>query len=96
MTTLDHPTHAIGAETRTVVTVARLTEVVRMFFRLLKNRRQVGQLTRLSDHALADIGLMRTDLEVALSAPFGSDPSVKLSDFARERRLIESGARSVC
>ncbi|MEO3386429.1 DUF1127 domain-containing protein [Mesorhizobium sp. CAU 1741] len=96
MTALDHPTHAIGAGTRTVATVARLTEVLRMFVRSVKNRRELNHLWRLSDHELADIGLMRTDIEVVTHAPLGVDPTVRLNRIARERGMVEMSARRVC
>ena len=96
MTALDHSTPAIGAGTRTIATVVRLTEVLRMFVRSIRNRRELNHLARLSDHELADIGLMRTDLEVVTHAPLGVDPTARLSRFARERNRLETRARRVC
>jgi uncharacterized protein YjiS (DUF1127 family) len=96
MTALDHPTHAISAEPRTVAAVARLMEAMRVLFRSLKNRRQVNYLSQLSDYELADIGLMRTDLEVVMGAPMTVDPTARLSQYARERYVVERGARRVC
>lgn len=96
MTALDHPTSAIAAQTRTVAVVSRVADGLRAFFRAWRNRHQVNRLDWLSDHELADIGLMRTDLVVALRAPLGVDPTARLSDFARERHAAEDGARSVC
>lgn len=96
MTALDHTTHAIGAATRTVATVARLTEALRMFIRSLKNRRQVNYLSHLSDQQLADIGLMRADLEVVMHGPLTIDPTSRLGHYARERYTIERAARRVC
>lgn len=96
MTALDHPTHAIAAETRTIVAVKRVANGLRSIFRAVLARREVSRLGYLSDHELADIGLKRTDLAVALRAPFGIDPTARLSDFARERYLTEDGARRVC
>ena len=96
MTALDHPTHAISAAPRTVAAVARLVETLARLVRSLKNRRQVNHLAQLSDYELADIGLMRTDLEVVMRTPLGVDPTVRLSRFARERYIVESNARRVC
>ena len=96
MTALDHPTHAIGAGTRTVAAVARLTEALRVFIRSVKNRREVNYLSRLSDQQLADIGLMRADLEVVMHSPLTVDPTSRLSYYARERYTIERAARRVC
>jgi uncharacterized protein YjiS (DUF1127 family) len=96
MTALDHRTHAIAAETRTVAAVTRVVTVFSSLLRALKNRREVNRLGYLSDHELADIGLMRTDLIVAMRSPFIIDPTRRLADFARERYAAEDGARRVC
>ena len=96
MSALDHRTHAIAAETRTVAAVARVADVLRSFFRALANRRQMNRLSDLSDHALADIGLMRTDLIVAGRSPLGIDPTTRLGTIAHERFTAEDGARRVC
>lgn len=96
MTALDHRTHAIAAETRTVAMVTRVANGVSSLFRALKNRREVNRLGYLSDHELADIGLTRTDLIVAARSPFAIDPTQRLADFARERYAAEDGARRVC
>jgi uncharacterized protein YjiS (DUF1127 family) len=52
----------------------------------LKNRRQVVELTRLSDRSLKDIGLVRSDVHAALSVPIFHDPSLHLIDVAGEKR----------
>ena len=54
----------------------------------LVHRRAVMRLSELDDRALKDIGLVRSDLAGALSAPLHVDPSLILSDrrLARERR----------
>ena len=95
MTALDHPTHAIAAEPRTIAIVTRVVNGFSSLFRALQDRSQVDRLGYLSDHELADIGLMRTDLEVALNSSF-TDPTRRLADFARERAAAEDGARQVC
>lgn len=96
MTALDHRTHAIAAETRTVAAVTRVVNGFSTLLRALKNRREVNRLGHLSDHELADIGLMRTDLVVAMRSPYVIDPTRRLADFARERHAAEDGARQVC
>lgn len=96
MTALDHPTSAIAAAPRTVAAVARLVEMLSGLVRSVKNRRQLNHLSAFSDHELADIGLMRTDLELVMRTPLGIDPTARLSRFARERHRVESGARRVC
>jgi uncharacterized protein YjiS (DUF1127 family) len=96
MTALDHHTHAIAAGRRTVAAVSRVSNGLRALLRSLLNRREVNRLGSLSDHELADIGLMRTDLVVAMRAPVGVDPTARLSAIVRERYLIEDGARRTC
>jgi uncharacterized protein YjiS (DUF1127 family) len=53
--------------------------------RAWKNRRAFYRLGELSDAELADIGLTRSDLHVAIAAPFASDPTARLRDMAAER-----------
>ena len=96
MTALDHRTHAIDAEVRTVAAVTRVTNGLRSFFRAVLNRREVNRLADMSDYQLADIGLKRSDLLVVMHSPLGTDPTTKLSDVARERYAVEFGARRVC
>ena len=96
MTALDHRTHVIAAETRTVAAVTRVVNGFSSLFRALKNRREANRLGHLSDHELADIGLMRTDIVVAMRSPIAVDPTQRLADFARERYAAEDGARRVC
>jgi hypothetical protein len=47
----------------------------------------------MTDIELADIGLTRTDLHVALRSPLGIDPTVRLGSLASIR---EDTARQVC
>ena len=54
------------------------------------------RLSRMSNSELADIGLTRADLHVAVAIPFGRDPTVKLRAIASERAdTIEDLARQV-
>jgi hypothetical protein len=46
-----------------------------------------GLLRRLSDRGLADIGLMRLDLDFVGRAPLGVDPTLRLASVARERAV---------
>lgn len=96
MTALDYSTPAIGAASRTFAALVRLGESVGLLIRSVKNRRQIDYLSRMSAHELADIGLTRTDLEVASSSAFGTDPTARLSRFARDRYTVEDNARRVC
>lgn len=91
MTTLDHASHATLAgqhaafATRAVIAVANL-------LRAWKNRRAVYRLGELSDFELADIGLTRSDLSVAVALPFSADPTVHLGSLAEAR--IRAGRRA--
>jgi uncharacterized protein YjiS (DUF1127 family) len=51
-----------------------------------KNRRAAASLTLFDDRMLADIGLTRSDLRDALSAPAWQDPTAILVSRADERR----------
>jgi len=75
----------------------RFVNAVSGFFRAWKNRREFIRLGEMSDAELADIGLARGDLHVAVGLPFGSDPTVHLSTIARQRlRVAEDAARRIC
>jgi uncharacterized protein YjiS (DUF1127 family) len=76
--------------------VARAVNAVSNFLRAWKNRREFYHLGQMSDTELADIGLTRTDLSVAVDLPFGSDPTSHLGSVAEARlREIEAMARQV-
>ncbi|TIV11712.1 MAG: DUF1127 domain-containing protein, partial [Mesorhizobium sp.] len=65
-------------------------------YRAWKNRRAFYRLGEMSDAELADIGLTRGDLHVAIDVPFGRDPTAKLRVIASERAdTIEDLARQV-
>ncbi|OQM75271.1 DUF1127 domain-containing protein [Manganibacter manganicus] len=75
---------------------ARLTAAANNFYRNWKNRRDFYRLGELSDAELADIGLTRSDLHVAMSGPFGNDPTMRLRELASERiDSIEDAARKI-
>jgi uncharacterized protein YjiS (DUF1127 family) len=77
-------------------TATRVTRIAAELYRAWKNRRAFYRLGELSDAELADIGLTRTDLHVAVAAPFASDPTVRLRDIAGERiGTVEDCARRV-
>ena len=95
MTTLNHATATMHGTTRPAF-AARFVSGVVNYLRAIKNRRQFYRLGEMSDAELADIGLVRTDLLVALQSPFGTDPTVKLGALAEERiSMIENMARRV-
>lgn len=95
MTALNHAMATMHGTTRPAF-AARFVSGVVNFLRAIKNRRQFYRLGEMSDAELADIGLVRTDLFVALQSPFGTDPTVKLGALAEERiSMIENMARRV-
>ena len=53
--------------------------------RAVRNRRAVQSLAELDEHALADIGLLRSDVHTALSRPYVADPSKVLNEACRGR-----------
>jgi uncharacterized protein YjiS (DUF1127 family) len=76
--------------------VARWATAFASLYRNWKNRRDFYRLGELSDTELADIGLTRSDLHVAMDGPFGSDPTVRLRSLASARLDgIEDIARRV-
>ncbi len=92
--TVAHRTHA-GAQAAGRV-LARIFRFVADFLRAWKHRRQVYRLGDMSDAQLADIGLVRSDLNVVVDLPFTRDPTAQLGAFAAARqREIEAVARQV-
>lgn len=95
MTTLDFATETSRITSRPAVAM-RVANTVFNFYRAWKNRRAFYRLGEMSDAELADIGLTRADLHVAIDVPFGSDPTVRLRSIAIERaETIEDLARKV-
>jgi uncharacterized protein YjiS (DUF1127 family) len=78
-----------------VAPVVRIANAVSNFLRAWKNRREFYRLGEMSDTELADIGLTRADLHVAIDVPFGSDPTVKLRTLASNRATAAHLARKV-
>lgn len=95
MTALDYTAPAIRATSRTIAALVRFGDRLAVFVRSLKNQRQVDYLSTMSDHQLADLGLMRGDIEVVARGAFGTDPTIRLSNFARERHRIEENMRRI-
>ncbi len=93
MTTLDHSSRATRIAARPNA-VARLVAALANVWTAAKNRREIYRLGELSDTELADIGLTRADLHVAVGHPLGTDPTASLSMIVRRRQ--EDLARSVC
>jgi uncharacterized protein YjiS (DUF1127 family) len=61
------------------------------FVRAVSQRRALGELTRLDDRMLKDIGLFRGDIDAAESLPPGRDPIA----FLASRRTMRKNARFV-
>jgi uncharacterized protein YjiS (DUF1127 family) len=76
--------------------VARLVQAISSAYTAFRNRREFYRLGELSDAELADIGLTRADLHVAVGQPFGMDPTASLNTMVRRRFDDERAARSVC
>ena len=77
--------------------VVRVANVAASLFKALRNRREVYRLGQMSDFELADIGLMRGDLHVAMRMPLGTDPTETLGSFAEARAARElRAARQIC
>ncbi|RWM41066.1 DUF1127 domain-containing protein [Mesorhizobium sp.] len=95
MTTIEFASKTPRITTRPAV-ATRVLNVVADAYRAWKNRRAFYRLGEMSDAELADIGLTRADLHVAVAVPFGRDPTVKLRAIAEERvDSIEDLARKV-
>ncbi|MBN9073785.1 MAG: DUF1127 domain-containing protein [Rhizobiales bacterium] len=92
MTTIEQSHFAIHAARPAVS--ARVVNLVAKLYRTWQNRRAVYRLGELSDTELADIGLRRSDLYVAIQTPFGADPTERLGVIA-EARSMEVLARQV-
>jgi uncharacterized protein YjiS (DUF1127 family) len=53
------------------------------FLRRISNRLSANRLMEMDDHQLADIGLTRRDLNVALNTGIMEDPTTRLQRIAR-------------
>jgi len=89
MTTIEH-FHDVNAAARPGFP-ARAANVVSNLWRAFRNRRAFYKLGEMSDVQLADIGLTRSDLSVAIDLPYGYDPTAHLGAMARER-IVEQEA----
>jgi uncharacterized protein YjiS (DUF1127 family) len=92
MTTLEHAAQPMVAPSRPVI-FARVLQRAFAFARAVKNRREIYRLGAMTDIELADIGLTRTDLHVAVRSPLGVDPTIRLGSIASAR---EDTAHLVC
>ena len=92
MTTLEHAALPMTASSRPAI-FARVFQRAFAFARALKNRREIYRLGAMTDIELADIGLTRSDLHVAVRSPLGIDPTARLGSIASARA---GAARQVC
>src|SRR5690242_13660526 len=95
MTTIEFASETPRITTRPAVATLVVNAIANSY-RAWKNRRAFYRLGEMTDAELADIGLTRADLHVAIDVPFGRDPTVKLRAIASERAdTIEDLARQV-
>ncbi|MDN2566969.1 DUF1127 domain-containing protein [Aquibium sp. A9E412] len=73
--------------------VSRLVYAVARLRRLWRNRGHVRYLQELSDWELADIGLLREDVEHARSLPLTVDPTLRLQALVQARQRCETVIR---
>lgn len=96
MTAIDHvsPTPRFASRLNLVT---RVVTALSTGYKALLNRRAFYRLGELSDAELADIGLTRADLHVAVGHPLAADPTAALSIIVRRRGDAgETAARKVC
>lgn len=89
MTTCDLATDSPRITTRPAIGTRAINGVA-AFYRAWKNRRAFYRLGEMSDTELADIGLTRADLHVAINIPLGGDPTVRLRSIAYNRTGTEN------
>jgi len=95
MTTIEFASETPRITSRPAVAM-RVVNTAANFYRAWKNRRAFYRLGEMSDAELADIGLTRADLHVAIDVPFGRDPTAILREIASDRvETIEDFARKV-
>lgn len=73
--------------------LAVLTYWLKQFARARRHRRDAAFLAGLDRRMLADIGISRSDLQDAFSAPFWNDPTELLHERALERRVNRPALR---
>jgi uncharacterized protein YjiS (DUF1127 family) len=97
MAALDHISSTSSRFATRPNLVERTLRAVSSVYRAFRNRREFYRLGELSDAQLADIGLTRADLHVAVGNPFAGDPTVSLNAIVR-RRVEDNvaAAREVC
>lgn len=74
------------SETRSADGLWRFLGKLRDLWTARRHRARILALTHLDERMLTDIGITSSDVQMALSAPFGEDPSLTLRRLAGERR----------
>ena len=78
---------AVGTLVRGVAEVLRpVLRLLKSMERAMRHRREANVLAHLDRHMLADIGITRSDLRDAFSAPLWADPTELLNERVNERR----------
>ncbi|MDO9412490.1 MAG: DUF1127 domain-containing protein [Pseudolabrys sp.] len=96
MTTAQYPVLPLAAGTLARAFAAILVPVVfsaKAITRAMRNRHNATVLAGLDSRMLADIGLTRSDVHDAFSAPLWEDPTTLLSERAIERRMNRAVTR---
>ena len=70
-----------------LASMALVTRWLKAFARARRKRSEARALAGLDRRMLADIGITRSDVNDAFSAPFWDDPTALLRERAMERRL---------
>ena len=90
-TTLSLFSHSDFATTSAGSVLARIgglaARILRAPLRFYAARAQLTRLAALNDHELSDIGLTRTDLEMASALPLEIEPTTELARLVQERRV---------
>ena len=75
--------------------MTRLSQLITNLVRTARNRREVRTMASLDDRALADIGLLRSDVSSALSKRWTRDPSRTLRTLCCQWRgaAVPQGCR---
>ncbi|MCM5559123.1 DUF1127 domain-containing protein [Pleomorphomonas sp. JP5] len=91
-TTFASRTYAAAFVTTFTTLVRAAAERTASVAKIMVNRWMAKQLCDFTDHELADIGLTRYDLRVALDGPLHADPSLRLAAIARGNSANMSSA----
>jgi len=71
----------------------QLLEYAGRLIKARRGRREIAMLARSEDAMLADVGLVRSDVEWALMQPWNTDPSLALAMRVKRRKGAERWTR---